>query len=80
MVPVGLAYDSSKRAIFGDETFLQHLGRVAASPRITVAVRIGEPIAPGPSVAALATAAHEAVQSLVDAARADCAALEDAAP
>jgi 1-acyl-sn-glycerol-3-phosphate acyltransferase len=76
VVPVGLAYDSSKRAIFGDETFVRHLARVAASPALAVAVRIGEPIGPSSSAAALASAAHEAVQALVDAARADCAALE----
>lgn len=80
VVPVGLAYDTSKRAIFGDESFLRHLARVAASPTLTVAVRIGAPIAPSASAAVLASAAHAAVQALVDAARADCAALEAGTP
>jgi len=80
IVPVGLAYDSSKRAIFGDETFLTHLARVAASPTLTVAVRVGAPIDPGPPAATLAGAAHAAVQALVDAARDDCAALEAGRP
>lgn len=76
VVPVGLAYDSSRRAIFGDETFPRHLARVAASPGITVAVRVGAPLPPGLAAAELASAAHAAVQALVLDARADCAALE----
>ncbi|MBI2897439.1 MAG: 1-acyl-sn-glycerol-3-phosphate acyltransferase [Deltaproteobacteria bacterium] len=77
VVPVGLAYDSSGRAIFRDRTFLAHLGRISSAPGIGVAVRVGSPIAAAAtSSEELARQAEAAVQSLVIAARADCAELE----
>ena len=77
VVPVGLAYDSSRRAIFGAESFAAHAARIAAGPGVSVAVRVGDPIAGDRSSAVLAAAAHAAVQDLVDAARRDCALLEE---
>jgi len=79
VVPVGLAYDSSGRAVFGDESFPTHAARLAGGPGVTVAVRIGDPIRVEGKSAALVAAAHAAVQLLVHAARRDCDALEERA-
>jgi 1-acyl-sn-glycerol-3-phosphate acyltransferase len=46
VLPVGLVYEASSEAAFHDETFLAHLGRVAASPASRVHVAVGSLIAP----------------------------------
>jgi 1-acyl-sn-glycerol-3-phosphate acyltransferase len=44
IVPVGLAYSRDSQAAFGDETFVEHLGRMAGAPPSFVVVSIGEPL------------------------------------
>ena len=44
IVPVGLAYARKSEAAFGDETFGQHLGRMAAAPPSFVVVSVGTPL------------------------------------
>ena len=43
-VPVGITYPLDSNAGFGDETVLEHLGRLAETPRTIAHVEIGEPI------------------------------------
>ena len=45
IVPVGLAYAKDSEAAFLDETFPEHLAKMAAAPRSRVVVAIGEPLA-----------------------------------
>jgi lyso-ornithine lipid O-acyltransferase len=45
VLPVGLAYPKSSGAAFLDETFLAHLGRMAASDATRMALAVGDPIA-----------------------------------
>lgn len=65
ILPVGVAYDAGSEAAFRDETFLAHLGRVAAAPPSVVRVAVGAPLAPdtAPDVA------RARVQALVHEAR-----------
>jgi len=79
VVPVGLAYDSSQRAVFGDEPFSAHATRIAAGPGLSVAVRIGDPIGDRSTSEPVPGLARAAVQMLVDAARRDCTRLEEGA-
>jgi 1-acyl-sn-glycerol-3-phosphate acyltransferase len=72
IVPVGLAYAKDSQAAFLDESFPQHLARMAAAPASSVVVSIGEPLevpekARSKDVAALA---REAVAREVTKARA----------
>lgn len=46
IVPMGIAY-ADPSAVYGDESFLDHLKRVGAMPRIDVALEVGEPILVG---------------------------------
>lgn len=72
VVPAGLAYETGSGAAFLDETFTQHLSRMAGSERTRVALVVGEPY-PVPAKAkagALAEQAREKVQALVSLARA----------
>jgi 1-acyl-sn-glycerol-3-phosphate acyltransferase len=68
IVPVGLAYQSSN-AIFGDESFGEHMRRLAGSPTTPVAMVVGEPLPPSDDRDALKAQAHQRLQSLVDEAR-----------
>lgn len=43
VLPVGLAYERGSEAAFREESFLSHLGRVAAAPPSRVAIAIGAP-------------------------------------
>jgi 1-acyl-sn-glycerol-3-phosphate acyltransferase len=72
IVPVGLAYPLDSQAAFVDETFTRHLVRMAGAGATRLAVRVGEPmrVAPHARASDLATAARDAVQALVSAARA----------
>jgi 1-acyl-sn-glycerol-3-phosphate acyltransferase len=70
VIPVGLAYATGSEAAFVNETFVAHLGRVAAAEPSDLAVCVGEPIvAAGAKAADVRDAAHAAVQRLVDEAR-----------
>lgn len=70
IVPVGIAYADHDMS-FGDESFLEHMKRAAAAPSIDVAVQVGDAISPGElSVDELRESCREAVQRLVDQARA----------
>ena len=44
VVPVGLAYSRKSEAAFGDETFVAHLGRMAAAPPSFVVLSVGAPV------------------------------------
>ena len=71
VVPVGLAYATGSQAAFLDETFPEHLGRMAAAPGSTVVVSIGAPleIPPGTRSKRAAELAREAVAAEVARAR-----------
>lgn len=70
IVPVALAYEPGTE--FVDESFMQHLQRVAARRRTRVGVRIGEPFAASVHAAATGNQAREQVQKLVVQARTLC--------
>jgi lyso-ornithine lipid O-acyltransferase len=67
IVPVGLAYDPG--AEFVDETFLQHMQRVAARPETRVGMAFGTPLLSNQPRAVLAAAAEDEVKRLVTVAR-----------
>lgn len=69
IVPIGLAYADQTTA-YGDESFLEHMKRVAAMKRIDVGMEIGAPIrCEGRTVSELRDHAHTVVQALVHRAR-----------
>lgn len=72
VIPVGLVYPLDSGAAYGDETFLAHLARLAATPRARVTVEIGAPIQrrAGESIEQLAARCRDAVQELVQRGRA----------
>lgn len=72
VVPVGIAYQSGSHAAFVDETFPQHLAKMAAAEPSRVVMAVGAPIpARGTRKSAhLAEQAHAAVVKLVAEARA----------
>lgn len=70
IIPIGIAYADHDMS-YGDESFVTHMRRAAAAPRIDVAVQVGEPIAPDDThVNELRARCQSAVQTLVDEARA----------
>jgi 1-acyl-sn-glycerol-3-phosphate acyltransferase len=69
IVPLGVAYDGAGTE-YGDESFLDHMKRVSATPRTRVALLAGEPIQAEGTAKDLERRAHTAVQSLVHEARA----------
>lgn len=72
ILPVGLAYPKTSSAAFVDESFPQHLARMAKGTGTRMGLAIGEPFVPGPSERspALTARGHAAVQALVHEARA----------
>jgi 1-acyl-sn-glycerol-3-phosphate acyltransferase len=69
VVPIGVAYGGSG-ASFGDESFLAHMRRVSATPRLGVAMLAGEPIkTEGLTTQEITKRSHESVQALVHRAR-----------
>lgn len=72
IVPVGLAYPRGSGAAFVNESFPQHLARMAAADPTRVSLLAGAPIVAAPRVrsAKLRDEAHAAVQALVHEARA----------
>ena len=69
IVPVGIAYDGDA-ASFLDEPFAKHLLRVSATPRLRIALEIGEPLRGDQAdVDATRARVHEQVQALVHRAR-----------
>lgn len=68
VIPVGVAYDPGVE--FFNETFMQHLKRVAARPITRVGVCFGEPRIATESRSELAPRLHAEVQALTDRARA----------
>lgn len=65
IVPLGIAY-GGETVSFGDESFLEHMRRVAGAPRTQVAITVGEPIrTAGEDSNALSERARVAVQALV---------------
>ncbi len=70
LVPIGIAY-GDEAAYYVDDSFLDHVKRLAMLPNLRVAVEIGEPIEFGDSTAIEVTQfAHDRVQELVHRARA----------
>jgi 1-acyl-sn-glycerol-3-phosphate acyltransferase len=69
VVPVGLAYARDSQAAFSDETFTQHLGRMAGAPPSFVVVSIGEPLVLPAKSREAAERAREAVSREVARAR-----------
>jgi 1-acyl-sn-glycerol-3-phosphate acyltransferase len=70
IVPLGIAY-ADPNAVYGDESFLEHLERVGAMPRVEAALEVGEPIQVGErTLVELRDLAQERVQGLVHRARA----------
>ncbi len=69
IVPVGLVYQD-ERTVYGDESFLAHLERVAAMERVVAAVEIGAPLASDAPLDELRERGRSALQTLVDRARA----------
>ena len=71
VVPVGITYPNAG-AGFGDETFVQHLGRLAETPHMVTHVEIGAPmtIAEGEAVDAFRERCRSEVARLVAIARA----------
>ena len=74
VVPVGIAYERGSGAAFVGEPFLKHLGRMAGAAPSRVVARTGAPFEVGERVRAaeLCERTHEAVQALVNEARAVC--------
>ncbi len=68
IVPVGIAYDPGVE--FFQETFMEHVTRVAQRRRTRVAISVGEAFAPQRDREAMATSLHGSVQALVQDARA----------
>jgi 1-acyl-sn-glycerol-3-phosphate acyltransferase len=68
IVPAGLAYESDA-ATFGDESFGEHINRVAGAPHTRAALVVGEPLPPSDDRDALRTRAHARVEELVAEAR-----------
>ncbi len=71
VVPVGIAYATGSGAAFVGESFTKHLSRMAGAEDARVTVCIGDPlvVADGARAVDLATAAHDAVETLVRTAR-----------
>jgi 1-acyl-sn-glycerol-3-phosphate acyltransferase len=67
LVPVGISYDPG--AEFVDETFVEHIGRVAQRRKTRVALCVGEPVAVSPDRDAMAAAMQQRIQALVHSAR-----------
>ena len=72
IVPAGLAYSRGSQAEFLDESFPQHLGRMASAPPSRVAVAVGPPleVPEGARAAQLAETCRQAVAAQVARARA----------
>lgn len=70
ILPVGLAYASGADAAYVEETFVEHLGRIAAARETRVALVVGPPLAPRANASRTAEAARDAVADLVRRARA----------
>jgi 1-acyl-sn-glycerol-3-phosphate acyltransferase len=69
IVPVGLCY-ADPRTVYGDESFLAHMERVAVMDRVVAAIEVGEPFASDAPLDALRKKGREELQRLVDRARA----------
>ena len=70
VVPLGIAY-GGEAVSFGDESFLEHMRRVAGARRTRVAITVGEPFTPqGADTSTLSQRAQGVVQALVHRSRA----------
>ena len=71
ILPVGLAYPRTSSAAFVNETFPEHLARMARGGTTRMGLAVGEAFVPGPSERsqALTARAHAEVQALVTRAR-----------
>jgi 1-acyl-sn-glycerol-3-phosphate acyltransferase len=70
IVPLGVAY-SSDAAYFSEESFTEHVRRIASLPSLCVALEMGEPLTTaGHSAVELTEQARDSVQQLVERARA----------
>ncbi len=69
IVPVGLCY-ADPRTVYGDESFLAHLERVGSMDRVIAVIEVGEPFAANGTLEELRQQGKDAIQRLVDRARA----------
>jgi 1-acyl-sn-glycerol-3-phosphate acyltransferase len=69
VLPVGIAYEPGSEAAFGNETFLDHLGRVASAPPSRVTIAIGDLMGPRRDSRAFAEETRRAVGDLIARAR-----------
>jgi len=67
IIPVGLAY--SPAIPYSDESFGQHIGKIASRKRTRIAVELGEPLPPNLDARSAATSARSRVEALVHDAR-----------
>jgi 1-acyl-sn-glycerol-3-phosphate acyltransferase len=67
ILPVGLAY--SPAISYGDESFGNHIAKIAARKRTRIAVQVGEPLPAGLDARAAAALARSRVEALVQEAR-----------
>jgi 1-acyl-sn-glycerol-3-phosphate acyltransferase len=67
LVPVGISYDPG--AEFVDESFVEHIGRVAQRRKTRVALCVGEPVTVGADRDAMAASMQQRIQALVQSAR-----------
>lgn len=73
VLPVGLAYPSASQAAYVNQTFPEHLARLAKAPPSTMALAIGEPFSSaGMRAKALTERAQGEVAACVARARARC--------
>jgi 1-acyl-sn-glycerol-3-phosphate acyltransferase len=68
VVPVGLAYSPS--VPYGEESFAEHVARIAAHPQTRIAVHLGQPLVRGADARSMAQTAQAEVERLVRNARA----------
>jgi lyso-ornithine lipid O-acyltransferase len=71
IIPVGIAYQTGSKAAFVDETFPQHLAKMAAAEKSRVVLAVGDPIPAkeAKKAAQLSERAHAAVSEQVARAR-----------
>ena len=67
IIPVGLAY--SPAIPYSDESFGQHITKIASRKRTRIAVELGEPLPPNLDARSAATSARSRVEALVHDAR-----------
>jgi len=69
IIPMGIAY-ADQAAYYGDESFMNHMQRVASMPRLRAALVVGDAIrTQGETIVELRRQAHGSLQTLVERSR-----------